>query len=169
MLPKLTDGWCETKLASESCWSLGNDLSEAPCNALCLKENARPEHKQPVKRLIHEPAKVTLVQRQQDIGPRQRAEQNGSVFGVEKQPHLPSRNRCISASSCAIHPAICSGANLRGSGSLARLAPANGSPGTTTVPASVPASGHRLRLRFRQACSSRNRTTAPSRRQRVFR
>src|SRR5437660_11633728 len=122
MLPKLTDGWCETKLASESCWSLGNDLSEAPCNALCLKENARPEHKQPVKRLIHEPAKVTLVQRQQDIGPRQRAEQNGSVFGVEKQPHLPSRNRCISASSCAIHPSICSRANLRGSGSLAPCA-----------------------------------------------
>src|SRR5205085_1764387 len=42
--------------------------------------------------------------------------------GIQKQPHLPSRNRCISASSCAIHPAICSRANLRGSGSLAPCA-----------------------------------------------
>src|SRR6267154_925963 len=48
-----------------------------------------------------------------------------------------------------------------------RLAPAIGSPGTTTVPASAPASARRLRLRFRQACSSRNCTTAPSQRQRV--
>ena len=79
------------------------NLSESPCSALSLKENARTEHKQPVKRLTHEPAKVTLVQ-------------------FEKQPHLPSRNRCISASSRAIQPAICSRENLRGSGSLAPCA-----------------------------------------------
>src|SRR5438876_4365036 len=28
MLPKLTDAFCETRLASESCWSLGNNHSE---------------------------------------------------------------------------------------------------------------------------------------------
>src|ERR1039458_1432228 len=42
--------------------------------------------------------------------------------GVEKQPHLPSRNRCMSASPSAIQAAICSRGNLRGSGFCAPCA-----------------------------------------------
>ena len=35
---------------------------------------------------------------------------------LQEKPHLPSRNRCISASSSAIQAAVCSRENLRGSG-----------------------------------------------------
>src|SRR6266568_2048910 len=37
-------------------------LSEAPRSALALQEAPGPQHEQTVKRLIHESAKVTLIQ-----------------------------------------------------------------------------------------------------------
>jgi len=46
----------------------------------------------------------------------QRAAGGQKYAGVKKQPHLPCWKRCMSASSSAIQPAICSRENFRGSG-----------------------------------------------------
>ena len=60
------------------------NLLEAAGRTLPLEENARPEDKQPVKRLVHEPSKVALVHCQQDVRPSQCAEQHRAVLGYRE-------------------------------------------------------------------------------------
>src|SRR5207244_4364324 len=88
-----------------------------------------------------------------------RGQQNA---GAEEQPHAPSRKRCISASSSAIHEAICSRENLRGGGSFTpeprkrvarnKMSSCFSSGGSASAAASISASV--LMENFRRADSS---------------
>jgi len=60
------------------------NLSEASRRSLSCEENAGPEYNQSVKWIFPESSKVTFVQCQQDVSPRQCAKQNGAIFSHRK-------------------------------------------------------------------------------------
>ena len=77
--------------------------------AFSLQKHTRFEHEQPVKGFVHQASEVTSVEREEDVGPGQGAEQNRPVFGSVEYSRAGSLSRLLrEVRQCSIRAGLAS-------------------------------------------------------------